>query len=185
MAKVSRTAVAALGLLTITACSEGSGPAAAALPSAQPSPIVSASPLPDARSIAAAAALEAYRGFRRAQVAAEAVADARYPELATYAGDKALAQERTTLLQLAQAKIVVTGQPTFRPQVSSVVITGDTVVTITDCVDNGNWTPIYRETGKTAAAPNQAATVLATALARPYGQRWIITELSSDRSRPC
>ena len=185
MAKVSRTAVAALGLLTITACSEGSGPAAAALPSAQPIPSVSASASPDARSIAAAAALEAYRGFRRAQVAAEAVADARSPALAIFAGDKALAQERTNLLQLAQAKIVVTGQPTFRPEVVSVSLDGDQVVTISDCVDNGSWSPVFRETGKSAAAPNQSATVLATALARPYRQRWIITELSSDRSRSC
>ena len=185
ISKASQMAATALGLLTITACSGGSGPAVAALPSAQPSATVSASPSLDARAIAAAAALEAYRGYRRAQVAAEAVADMTYPGLSTYAGDKALARERSNLFQLARDKIVMTGQPIFRPQVSNVVLTGDPSVTISDCVDNGTWAPVHQATGKSAAAPNQPMTVQTTALLRNYNQRWVVVELTSDRSRPC
>jgi hypothetical protein len=118
-------------------------------------------------------------------VAAEAVADAHNPDLAKFAGDKALAQERANLLQLAKAGIIVTGQPILKPVVTAVSLGGAPVVTITDCVDTSSWTPVYKATGKSAAAPNQPSRVLATALARPYGQGWIITELTTERSRPC
>ena len=118
-------------------------------------------------------------------MAAEAVADAHNPDLAKYAGDKALAQERVNLLQLARAGIIVTGQPILKPVVTAVSLGGAPVVTITDCVDTSSWTPVYKATGKSAAAPNQPSRVLATALARPYGQGWIITELTTERSRPC
>jgi hypothetical protein len=118
-------------------------------------------------------------------VAAEAVADAHNPDLAKFAGDKALAQERANLLQLAKAGIIVTGQPILKPVVTAVSLGGAPVVTISDCVDTSRWTPVYRATGKSAAAPNQPSRVLATAQARPYGQGWIITELTTERSRPC
>ena len=184
MAKIARTTVTSLALLASTSCAGASG-SVSALPTSQPTPSVSASPSPDAQSISAAEALEAYGGFRRAQVAAEAVADVSYPGLATHAGDKALAQERVNLLRQARNNIVMTGQPTFRPQVSNVSATSDPAVTISDCVDNGTWTPVHQRTGKSAAAPNQPATVQTTALVRKYNQRWLVVEFTSDRSRPC
>ena len=58
-------------------------------------------------------------------------------------------------------------------------------VTITDCVDTARWQPVYKATEKSAAAPGQPSTVLATALARPYGKGWLIVELTTERSRPC
>lgn len=171
-----------LGLLVVSGCKGSPSPSSS--PSS-PTPSSSATPSADASAAAGAAALVAYRGFRRAQVAAEAVANARHPDLATYAGDQALAQERANLLQLAKAGIVVTGQPVLAPEVTAVSLGASPMVTITDCVDTSGWTPIYKATGKSAAAPNQPARVLATALARPYGQGWIIAELTTDRSRPC
>lgn len=116
---------------------------------------------------------------------AEATADARYVGLSRYAGDKALAQERANLLQLAAAGIIVTGKPVFSPRVTGVTLGVSPVVTIADCVDTRGWTPVYKATGKSAAAPNQPRRVLATALARPYRSGWVITELKTDRSREC
>lgn len=179
-----------LCVVVLTACSRtpdasSSSPPPPSSTSPSRSSSTSPTPSPDASAAAREAALAAYRGFRRAQVAAEATADARNPELAKYAGDKALAQERANLLQLAEAGIVVTGKPIFSPEVTAVSLGSSPVVTITDCVDTQGWTPVYKATGKSAAAPNQPRRILATALARPYGDGWIITELTTDRSRTC
>lgn len=167
----------ALACLFLTSCSDSSP---TARQTSTPTPTVSATP--DADALASAGALAAYRGFRKAQVAAEALANAHSADLAKYAGDKALAQERANLLQLAQAGIVVRGAPLLDPRVSSVTATA---VTITDCVDTAHWQPVYKATGKSAAAPGQPTRVLARALARPYADRWLIQELTTDRSRPC
>jgi hypothetical protein len=167
--------------MTASACSTSSHPQV--LPSITSSPSPTGSP--DASAEAGAAALAAYRGFRQAQVAAEAIANAHSPDLAKYAGDKALAQERANLLQLAKAGIVVTGEPILKPAVASVALGASPEVTITDCIDTSGWKPIYKATGKSAAAPGQVARVLATALARPYAHGWLIEELTTDRSRPC
>jgi hypothetical protein len=96
-----------------------------------------------------------------------------------------LVQERANLLQLAEAGIVVTGKPILSPEVTAVSLGSSPVVTITDCVDTRGWTPVYKATGKSAAAPNQPRRVLATALVRRYGDGWVITELTTDRSRAC
>ena len=183
-AGVRRVVATVLGVLAVSSCSGSSQPPSS-LPSSSPTPSQSATPSPDASAVAGSAALEAYRGFRRAQVAAEASANAHNPDLAKYAGDKALAQERANLLQLDRGGIVVTGQPILKPKVTAVALGGAPIVTIKDCVDTSRWTPIYKATRKSAAAPNQPSRVLATALARPYGKGWIITELTTERSRPC
>lgn len=173
-----RVAVALL-VATAAGCSGSSTRQAA-----PPSPPSSASPSPtaDPSALPTSGALTAYRGFRRAQVAAEAVANARDASLARYAGDKALAQERSNLLQLARAGIVVRGAPVLHPVVGS---SSPQAVTITDCVDVARWQPVYKATGRSAAAPGQPTKVLATALARPYGKGWLIVELTTERSRPC
>ncbi|MCU1493409.1 MAG: hypothetical protein JWO62_1173 [Acidimicrobiaceae bacterium] len=173
-----RSVAAALLALTAASCNGSS------TPKAQPTPSdnASASSTADPNALASDSALAAYRGFRRAQVAAEAVANAHDPALAKYAGDKALAQERANLLQLASAGIVVRGAPVLHPVVDSA---SPQAVTITDCVDTTGWQPVYKATGKSAAAPGQPTTVLATALARPYGDGWLIVELTTERSRPC
>ena len=178
-----RVAVTLLGVVVLSACSGSSQPSSS--PPTSSTPTANATPTPDASVAAGEAALAAYRGFRRAQVAAEAVANARSPGLAKYAGDKALAQERANLLQLARAGIVVTGQPVLAPHVIAVALGGPPMVTIKDCIDTSSWKPIYKSTGKSAAAPDQPSRVLATALARPYGKSWIIAELTTDRSRSC
>ena len=180
-----------LGVAILSGCSDSpqvspSSPrSSSASSSTGANPIPTATPSPDATDAAGELALDAYRGFRQAQVEAEAAADPHNAELARYAGDEALAQERSNLLQLNQAGIVVTGMPILSPEVVAVALESSPLVTITDCVDTRGWTPVYKATGRSAAAPNQPIRVLATALARPYGEGWVITELTTDRSRPC
>lgn len=173
-----QSVAAALLAVTTTGCSGSSTPTS----QPTPTPSVTASPTADANALARAGALAAYRGFRRAQVAAEAVANAHNPDLARYSGDKALAQERANLLQLARAGIVLRGAPVLNPVVDSA---SPEAVTLHDCVDTTHWQPVYKATGKSAAAPGQPARVLATVLARPYGDGWLIVELTTERSRPC
>lgn len=183
-----RVALLLLGVLAAGGCSapvDAPRPPATSTSPNSSTATATATSTADATTAATQAALEAYRGFRRAQVAAEAIADARHPDLSKYAGDKALAQERANLLQLAQAGIVVTGQPVFSPEVTDMSLAVAPVVSITDCVDTSGWTPVYKDTGKSAAAPGQPARVLATAVARPYGDGWLITDLTTDRSRSC
>lgn len=186
-----RVAALLLGIAVMTGCSDSpeASPTSASLTptasSAESKLGVTDTPSSDPTAAAANAALDAYRGFRAAQVAAEATADARNKDLSKYAGDKALAQERANLLQLAEAGIVVKGRPVFNPKVVDVALGDSPVVTIMDCVDTTNWRPVYKATGKSAAAPGQPRRVMATALARPYDDRWVITELTTDRSRSC
>ena len=149
------------------------------------SPTETPSASPDATAVAIEEALAAYRGFREAQVVAERAADPSHEELERYAGDQALADERVNLVQMANAGVVMTGEPTFNPEVTSVDLGETPTVAITDCIDTTGWTPIYEETGKSAVAPGQPARVLATALARPYEDRWLITEVTTDRSQSC
>lgn len=176
-----RVAVALLLVGALTGCS------GKVEPSTKPTPIatITPTPTPDSTALATAGAMAAYRGFRHAQVAAEAVANAHSPDLAKYAGDAALAQERANLLQLAHAGIVVKGAPVLSPKVTNVALGAARAVTITDCLDVSDWQPVYKATGKSAAAPGQPTRVLATAVARPYGDGWLIQQLTTDRSRPC
>ncbi|MFZ5871534.1 MAG: hypothetical protein ACOYXW_13550 [Actinomycetota bacterium] len=176
-----------LAVLTVTACG-GSGTAPESAPSTtatSTTPTVTEKPSPDPSSEAAKAALDAYLGFRRAQVAAEATADAGNTDLAKYAGDKALADERVSLVEMAKAGVVMTGEPIFHPEVTDVSLGTSPTVTITDCIDRATWTPIYQATGKSAIAPNQPERLLAIAQARPYGDGWVITDITTDRSRTC
>lgn len=182
-------AVAFLALALVGGCNSAPGTAQTPAPTT-PDTTATATPTPtpstpDPTALASEAALAAYRGFRQAQVTAERTADASYQELERYAGDKALADERVNLVHMANSGVVMTGEPTFNPEVTNVALGASPTVTITDCIDTTGWAPIYEATGESAAAPGQPTRVLATALARPYGDGWLITEVTTDRSRPC
>lgn len=154
-------------------------------PTASTSPTTTPSATPDANTAAGKAALDAYLGFRRIQVAAEAKGDSVNRQLDKYAGDKALANEYVNLVQMSKAGVVMRGQPAFHPEVTDVSLGADPLVTIMDCIDRATWTPIYKATGKSAIAPNQPARVLAIAHARPFGRGWVVTDITTDRGRTC
>jgi len=173
--------------LGVAGCSDPASAPPTSSPSGTQSSTTSAPPTAsaDPTAEASAAALAAYRGFRAAQVEAGQTSDARNADLEKFAGDKALADERANLLQLADAGIVFVGAPALDPQVTGVDLGASPSVTITDCVDNTDWRPIHQATGESAAAPGQQLRVPATAVVRAYADRWVVMELTSDRSRSC
>lgn len=92
---------------------------------------------------------------------------------------------RTTLWLLERQGIANKGEPVLNPTVASVELGASPLVTITDFVDSTDWQPIHKDTGESAAAPDQAARVPSTAEARAYGDAWVITNATADRSRTC
>lgn len=148
-------------------------------------PTDTSSPASVAEAQAAEAALAVYRSYWNAVVEASKIPDPRYPDLEKFAADRALANEYSTLLLLERQGIVYTGEPTLDPKVASVELATSPLVTITDCIDSTNWQPVYKASGSSAAAPGQLARVPGTAEARPYGNGWVITNSTADRSRTC
>lgn len=180
-------AVLALSILGLAGCtsSADTGNTPSAPLTTSPTETTPSSPTPDPTSSAGSAALGAYLGFREALVVAQRSANPSEPNLERYAADKALAQSRASLLIQQQAGIVFKGKPVFNPHVLTVDLSGTGSVTISDCVDSSDWTPVYEATGKSAAAPNQPARVPVSAVASTYAGRWVVRSMTSDRSRTC
>lgn len=164
------------------------GGAPPAQPSAGPSttPAATAS-TPSAGQDAETKAMAAYTGFREAYIAAAATADARTADLAKYVGDPLLLETRLALQTQGGQGIVYQGRPTWSARATAVnVSTRPFSVTIEDCLDTTNWTPVYKATGKPAAAGGQALRYVVTSTAQLYDDgRWLINQSKADRSRSC
>jgi hypothetical protein len=180
-------AVLVLSMLGLAGCasSAGTGNTPSASSTSSPAGTTSNSPTADPSVSAGSAALGAYLGFREALAAAQRSANPSEPSLDRYAADKALAESRASLLIQQQAGIVFRGKPVFSPRVLKVDLSGTGSVTISDCVDSSNWTPVYEATGKSAAAPGQPVRVPVSAVASTYDGRWVVRSMTSDRSRTC
>ncbi|MBX9243813.1 hypothetical protein ICW40_03205 [Actinotalea ferrariae] len=137
-------------------------------------------------STAEAAILEAYRGYWATKVAI--LADPAVEPgtaLEAYAVDTALTDVYSTVLTYRSNRIVMVGEPITDPTVSEVVPGVEGTATITDCVDVGDWQPMFRDTGESAAAPGQASEVLTVSTAYFYMDRWTIRTSVVDRDTPC
>ena len=175
---------AALGLLA--GCTS---PASVDRPSS-PTPSVpvspsDATPSPDPSKQAADAALAAYRGFRQAEVRAAAKADPKGSGLERYAIDKALDGVYSVLLFYRQQGIVVRGEPTLSPTVSSVTLGTPPRAVISDCFDTSKWEAVYKATGKSAVAPGQARRTVVTATVEVYRGQWMVRTVTNQRDRTC
>ena len=183
-----RATLASIVLLAGAAGCSTSGGTGAPSTSAVTSPSSSASstPSPDQSAVAAEAGLTAYRGYRQALNAALSQGNPQSKELARFAADKALAEARANLLQLQRLGIVYTGKPTISPSVSRVALdAARPTVELNDCVDNTNWVPVYKATGRSAAAPGQNRRVPLTASVQLFNGAWRVMAVQSDRSRTC
>jgi hypothetical protein len=177
--------VAAVGGL-LAACTS---PASVDRP-ASPAPSVpvspsDATPSPDPTKQAADAAIAAYRGFRQAEVRAEAKADPKGSGLERYAIDKALDGVYSLLLFYRQQGIVVRGAPTLSPTVTSVELGTPARAVITDCFDTSKWEAVYKATGKSAVAPGQARRTVVMAGVEVYRGRWMVRTVTNQRDRTC
>jgi hypothetical protein len=177
-------AVVALGLLaSCTSTSSGAAPPSSGSTASTPSSVTSFSPNPTQQ--AGDAALAAYRGFRQAQVRAEANADAAGSGLERYAFDKALDGVYSAILFFRQQGIVVRGQPVLNPTVTSVTLGTTPRVAIQDCFDTSKWETVYKATGKSAVAPGQARRSVVTATVETYRGQWMVRTVTNQRDRTC
>ncbi|GEA89057.1 hypothetical protein [Cellulomonas cellasea] len=188
-ARVSLALVCLLSASALASCSPGD---AEADPSPTPtsvkpsSPTATPTPTTDPEVAAAQAAiLDAYRGFWAAQTTALGDPVAEPPaELAVHAVDKAFAGVGEALFEYRRQGIVMVGAPTLDPVVDTVDRATSTAH-VTDCVDSSDWTPIFRDTGESAAAENQSPRLVVEAWAIVYDGRWVIRETLIHRDRPC
>ena len=136
---------------------------------------------------AAQQAMAAYNGFREAYISAAATGEYRTTDLAKYAGDPLLLEARLALQIQSQQGIVNQGRPSWSAHASQVNLgTRPYSVTLEDCFDQTNWQPVYKATGKSAAAGDQAQRYIITSTALLYDDgRWLITESKADRSKSC
>ena len=177
--------VAAVGGL-LAACTSGASADRTSSPASPVSASSSAtSPSPDPTKQAADAALAAYRGFRQAEVRAEAKADPKGSGLERYAIDKALDGVYSLLLFYRQQGIVVRGAPTLSPTVTSVELGTPARAVITDCFDTSKWEAVYKATGKSAVAPGQARRTVVTATVEVYRGQWMVRTVTNQRDRTC
>ena len=144
-----------------------------------------ATPSPDPTKQAADAALAAYRGFRQAEVRAEAKADPKGSGLERYAFDKALDGVYSAVLYFRQQGIVVRGTPTLNPTVTSVTVGAPSRALITDCFDTSKWEAVYKDTGKSAVAPDQPRRTVVTAAVEVYRGKWMVRTVTNQRDRSC
>jgi hypothetical protein len=188
-ARTRRRAVAAalVALMAIAGCTDARPNTRPTTSSqtATPTP-TSSSVTPDPRASAMTDVLAAYVGFSDAASAAQRHPMRSPSGLKKFATDKALASTLATIALYRQQGIVVKGQATHDPQIVALSLDGDpATATIRDCVDITNVKAIYRETGKSALAPNQSQRHFATAQAVTVNGHWMIRTVASDRSRTC
>lgn len=190
-ARISRVIVGLLTLLALTACTQPSedpttSPAPSTPTATTTAPSSSPTPTVDpAVAEAEALILEAYRGYWAAKVAS--YADPKQPQdpnLAVYAIDTALADAQAALFSFKSNGIIVVGEPVLRPEVGDIDLAAGTA-TIKDCVDVTDWQPYYRDSGESAAAPDQFLRVPTSSTAYLYDGRWTIRSSDVDRSAPC
>jgi hypothetical protein len=174
-------------LLLLVACGSPSGGTVA-------SPIDSSTPVPSSSPSAVAAvqdaavkALASYDSFRATVVAASTTADYNNADLAKFVADPLLGQVRHSLYVDSANGLVRTGRPRWSPSATAVnVTTHPYTVQITDCFDNGDWTPVHKATGKSAAASGQASRYVVNATVKQYDDgRWLVQAATADRSRSC
>ncbi|MEN3308878.1 MAG: hypothetical protein V7603_5080 [Micromonosporaceae bacterium] len=178
-------AMATFMLLAATACSHGepsTPPGSPAASNAAPSPSTDSRVQQESAKV-----LAAYSGYNEAYVAAAATANFDDKALPRYVADPLLAELRFALRQQSEQGIVYQGKPTWAAKITKInVAERPFSATISNCFDNGSWTPIYKSTRKPVPAPTQAKRYVVTSTAKFYDNgRWLISEAKADRSRPC
>lgn len=181
-------ALAIVAVAFLGACTPADdGPTPTSVETTTPTKTATPTPTADADVVAAQeAALEAYRGYWDAKVVAFAdPAAEESPDLAHFAVDTALADVRAGVQSLKSGGIAVTGTPVLAPELSEITLDGTPSGTIVDCVDVGDWQPVYVATNESAADPDQARRVLTTSTAYFYDGHWTIRSSDVDRDASC
>jgi hypothetical protein len=124
------------------------------------------------------AVLRAYDGYQASFATALAEGSFESADLKRYVGDPLLSELEMSVDFYRRMGVVHKGQPAWRPTVTELRSTGpDRSATIVDCFDSTAWEPVFRESGESAAAPDQAQRYVITSTAtyvQDHG--WLITQ---------
>jgi hypothetical protein len=171
--------VAALGLV---GCGDSEEPSLDPPRSDVPAP--QTTPAKDAE--ASKRALAAYEGYRQAAVTASNSVDQARTDLAKYVSEPLLGQVLDGIRETQANGIIFQGKPRWSPKVTAVRLqAAPATADITDCYDITGYKPVYRATGKSAAAPNQPQRFRILSRVKLIDGRWYVYESTARRDTPC
>ncbi|WP_432095619.1 hypothetical protein [Streptomyces sp. bgisy100] len=104
------------------------------------------------------------------------------PELKTYAGNKALANIKVTMLYHQDQGTVMKGKPVNSPKVTAI---DAKKATLKDCVDTSNYTEVKAKTGKAVSNGDGPRRHVYNSSAIKSGGKWVIWTTAIDRGRTC
>ncbi len=134
---------------------------------------------------AATDAIAAYRGYLDAFVAAAETANSLDPRLRWVLGDPALVQTQITLDLLSRGGLALRGHFNDDVAVSDVSV-GTQTVTLRGCQDISDLQVVKKSSGAPmSAAASQNLRFPFIAKARLFEGRWIIVEMTADRTHRC
>lgn len=181
------SALVALAAITMAAgCSSGGGEEADATPtpsSAKPTKTVSADEAQARKAVVAA-----YQSMNAEQIKAYAKASLAGTQIAKYATGKELRDVKDAVFVNMQNDIVFKGEPKITASGDDVVLHLDKSpkqATLRLCFDLNTWEPIYKKTGKSAAAPNQVKRYPITADLQQQSGQWQVTDERADKESKC
>jgi hypothetical protein len=183
----ARLGLAVALLAALVACSGDDDPPATSTPTPSPTATSTPSPTPTTPPLSAEdrAALKVYRKFWDAVVEARSIPNPQSKALPRLAGDTALTDEQAFLVLLEREGVVYEGRPKLSPEITDRDAAPTRAVTITDCVDASDWKSVRVATGEPAAAPGQASRFYTVSRVERVGDVWLVTKVSTDRSRTC
>lgn len=171
---------------------------AAACSSSEEDPSAGGSPSPttasptDTLSAAEAQArkdvIAAYQGMTTEQVKAYAKASLKGSNITKYATGKALRDVKDAVFVNMQNGIVVQGEPKVTASEEDVDLSLDGSpqrATLRLCFDMNTWEPIYKESGKSAAPPDQVKRYTITANLQKQANQWRVTDEKADKEQKC
>jgi len=192
------TAVAGCGGSTPSASGSDTAtghPRVSASASAQPSPSpVSVLPTPwasasgtAAQRDAAVAALAAYNGMWQDLTALGATSDYKNPRMAAHMVAQPLTDWMQQFADNARQGVVDIGRPAWNPEVVSVTpLAQPTRVEVADCIDDSNWTQVYKSSGKqVSGAAGERFRSEAVISFVPLTNSWMVTQEIFGKAGTC
>ncbi len=141
-------------------------------------------PRDNTEASASRAALATYRSYQDAYAEAGRRANPDDPRLARYAGDPALVQVQTTLQMMAKSGLVYRGRFRGRLAVTNVSLARGTVH-LTECQDISALSVVDTRTGTRIPQSGHLSRFPVMAEVRYYKGRWLVVNVTADRSRTC
>ncbi|MFD7283652.1 hypothetical protein ACFV80_43345 [Streptomyces sp. NPDC059862] len=132
--------------------------------------------------------IAAYQGMTTEQVKAYAKASLKGSDITKYATGKALRDVKDAVFVNMQNGIVVQGEPQVSAAEDDVDLSLDSSpqrATLRVCFDMNTWEPVYKESGKSAAPPDQVKRYTITAELQNQANQWQVTDEKANKEQKC